>query len=170
MKKINVFLITVLLFAFAPKAHSQSPYVSVFFQMPTNSHNLVTQDVIMNIATSQNGVPGTTDISYPYYGVSQQANGALPLGLLYPPSEPTGISNAFIVNILPTDSYITVYNPNGSAVTGTLLINFDGGYSVGSSVTLNGKTTTTIPVTAAMTHIKTYPRVANNTIYKLFTN
>lgn len=175
MKKIYVFFIAVFFLAFVPKIYSQQQFVQVNMSVPANPHNVVVQDVILNVATSQNGIEGTTNVSFPYYGLSMVGTGEVYIGSLTPTTIPTNISNAYIVNILPTESYITVYNPNSNAVTGSLQITFwdaggQVGYSVGSgNITLNPKTTTTIPVTSTMTHQKTYLHVINNILKVVFT-
>lgn len=168
MKKIYVSLILVCLFAFGNKASAQDQNYSIpiYFDVPTLADNVIIQDVIMNLTTTQSGV--TTNISLPYYGLSM-GSGMVTLDNLVPSTLPTSISNAYIVNFLPTQSYITVYNNGSKAVKGEFEIHFNDGFSIGSgSINLPAHMLTTIPLTATMTHAKTYAGTTDNdniTIY-----
>lgn len=129
--------------SFTQNAYSQIS-VPVYFNATSLDYNTIwIEDVVVNMQTTQSGV--TSNISYPYYGYDQMTPGEQNLGDLVSTTTPTGIQNAFIVQILPT-SYVTVYNNSSTTKKGSISLTFNDGFGIsGAAVTIPAHATVSIP-------------------------
>jgi hypothetical protein len=157
MKKIYGIFIALLCIASLSSKAQTTLDVGLTSGADIYDYDMEVRDFVLHATTSQKGV--NRDYYWPYYGVNiTHTSPYVPIGTIEADEVPTSIANAFIVQVVPGDTYITVRNKsytNTYYVKLDLQFNWD--YPQPSPyVVIPPGGVGTIPVTTSMNYRKTY--------------
>ncbi len=133
-------------------------------------YDMEVHDFVMHATTSQAGI--NHDYYWPYYGVDiTHTSPSVDLGTIEADQVPTSIANAFVVQVVPGDTYVTVRN---KSYTNTYYVKLDLQYNwdypqPSPYVVIPPGGVGTIPVTTTMNYRKTYYNSSNPIQYMEYT-
>jgi|GEM_PF-6631771 len=171
MKKIYGILIALSCCIFSFSAQAQKTlHVYLGAGADIYDYDMEVHDFVLHATTSQSGV--SHDYYWPYYGVDiQHTNPTIELGTIEADQVPTSIANAFVVQAVPGDTYISVRN---KSYTNTYYVKLDIQYNYdypapSAYVVIPPGGIGTIPITSSMNYRKTYYSSSNPITYMEFT-